>query len=286
MTIKEIYRQSIKLLKEKGIPSAELDARILICAALNITLDKYIATQNDSLSPAQIKKINSMIKKRTQNIPVAYILGKKDFYGLEFKVNKDVLIPRPESERLVELALARLTVNRKPLTVLDIGTGSGNIIISIAKSLSPSTLHLSPVFFASDISSAALRVAKVNAIKHNVDKKIKFIKSDLFSSPKLNQKFDIIIANLPYVPKTDKYEKSIMYEPKDAIFAAGNGAAIIKRFLKSAPKHLNENGTIFIELDPRNAIELKKTAHKYFPNSKIELQKDLANFYRYLIIEN
>jgi len=290
MTLQKAYRLAQKQLEEMGIDSATLDTQVLICNSLNISLEKFFLKQNDELSPAALEKIKIMINRRAQNQPIAYILGHKEFFGLDFLVNQNVLIPRPETERLVELALDRIKhheesiKNKKSLIhdleylILDVGTGCGNIIIALAK-------NTNGQFFASDISVAALKVAQKNAMMHHVDDKIKFIQSDLFSNIK-NQKFDLILANLPYVPTADLDEKSIRFEPQKAIFAQDNGAEIIKKFLGQAPAFLNKNGLILLELDPRNAMDIKNYTAKYFPKTKIKLSKDLAGLWRYLSIEN
>ena len=316
MILKEILRLSILELKEAGIKTAELDARVLICASLDVSIEKFYLLQNSKFSPGQIKKIKLIIKKRAQNIPVAYILGHKEFYGLDFKVDKNVLIPRPETEGLVDKAIRTTDHRLQPTSILDMGTGCGNIIISLVLSLRGHSGDRSNLFFAADNSSAALKIARQNAKLHQVDNKIKFIQSDLFDKLK-NQKFNLIIANLPYVPMPDchsepfslsflpirhtqgklqsesrsplsdciRFEDDIFFEPQSAIFSADNGAEIIKRFLKEAPNYLFDNGTILLELDPRNAVDLKNYAKKYFPKSKIKLSKDLAGFNRYLSIE-
>ncbi|AKM82009.1 TPA: peptide chain release factor N(5)-glutamine methyltransferase [Candidatus Berkelbacteria bacterium] len=278
MTTKQIYRLSTQKLKEAGIKSSEIDARLLICHALNISPEKFIIDSEKEISFVKIRKINNLIKKRALNIPVAYLTGEKEFFGLNFRVNKNVLIPRPETEWIVEKSIKSVKPKVDKIKVLDMGTGTGNIIISLA-------INSDADFFACDISADALAVAKQNAKRNNIEEKIKFYESDLFSNKKLKQKFNLIIANLPYVPKKDK-DKSVKFEPVNAIFANDNGSEIIKRFLKQAPNYLQSNGTILIELDPRNANELKSFAKKYFPDQKIGLEEDLAGFLRYLVVEN
>ena len=184
------------------------------------------------------------------------------------------------------------------------GTGSGCLIISLAKELSNlSVLSSQFCFFASDISIKTLNVAKKNAKKilfeeENRELKnfslcsnnnIKFFHSDLFSNRKLHKKFDVIIANLPYVPKEQisslrSQDLGIAHEPQSAIFADDNGTAIIIKFLEQSKKYLSKNGLILIELDPRNAIKLELFARKYYPKAKIQLERDLAGLLRYLII--
>lgn len=280
--IRDLYLELKKIIPE-------LDARIIIKYVLDLDDAIFFRDIDRKLSIKQIDAIKKLVARRAKGEPVAYLTGHKEFYGLDFFVNYDVLIPRPESEWIVEQALDKLTVNRKPLTVLDIGTGSGNIIISIIKSLSTNHYALTPIFFAADISKSALKVARKNARIHGTNN-IKFIQSDLFKNIDSNVKFDLMVANLPYVPKKVNSEKWIMdsidFEPKNAIFAADNGAAIIKKFLREAKDRLTPNGAILIELDPRNAIDLKNYAKKLYPNSTIELKKDLVGLNRYLTLSS
>ncbi len=288
LKIKDLYREIVSELKSKEISTPELDARVIICYALKMTDADFFKTDNDLISNYQADKIIKLVRERVKNIPVAYILGQKEFYGLNFYVNKNVLIPRPESEWLVEEAVKYIKTQKRKIAILDLGTGSGNIIISIYKSLMIGNWQFGVKFHASDISSKALFIAKKNAKKYKLDKKIKLFHSDLFSNWRLQKKFDLIVANLPYVPKNNEpltvYRSPISFEPQNAIFASDNGAEIIKKFLVQAKNYLNNNGLILIELDPRNAADLKEFTQSNFPNTKIQLEKDLAGFERYLII--
>lgn len=283
---KKLLGTSIDKLKKAQIPHPELDARVIFEFALNISTEDFYKF-NFVLSEAQENKINKLIARRAKGEPVAYLTGHKEFFGLDFLVNKNVLIPRPESEWLVEESIKYLvsSIKDEKLNIIDIGTGSGNIIISIIKQLNNRAMKQCDSF-ASDISARALKVTQTNINRHNV--KLKLYKSDLFESiPK--QKFDLIIANLPYVPdkvksRKSKVESDIDFEPKMAIFARDNGTEIIKRFLEEAKDYLKSDGQILIELDPRNAEDLKKYAQKKFPLAQIELIKDLAGLKRYLTV--
>lgn len=289
MTCRELLKISIDVLKKAGISSAVLDARILMKTVLNIDEAELIKTMNSPVSPASINKIKKLIARRAQNEPIAYIVGKKEFFGLDFTVNKNVLIPRPESEYLVErgIEFIKSKVHQvKSLNIIDIGTGSGNIIVSITKELYKLSNFTN--FYATDISANALLVAKKNARFHSIDN-INFIQSDLFNSIDDNIKFDLIIANLPYVPDSEQRTADslqLKFEPQDAIFAKNNGTGIIKKFLSQATNRLTPHGAIMLELDPRNAKDIKKFAQKLFPYFKIELKKDLANLDRYLLIQS
>lgn len=287
MIYSKIYKKIVSELKAAGIKSAEIDARVLLEFATKKSREFLLAHPNYELSDEQINSLNKLAERRKTYEPIAYITGHKEFFGLNFVVTPDVLIPRPETELLVEQAIesikskvhlpeaaATLQAGKveSRLRILDLGTGSGNIIISIAKA---NSLRLAACgFFASDISAKALEVAKKNAKKHHA--KIKFIQSDLFEN--IKGRFDLIVANLPYVPEDGSNNEEIKHEPQSAIFAADNGAVIIKKFLTDTKKYINDNGLILVEVDPRNAKEIKEYALKYYKSA--EIVHDLANKYR------
>jgi len=342
MNLLEITKQSIKKLRASS-NSPELDVQVLLCHALKKDKAWLLTHPEYKLILSQSAKIKQLIKRRILGEPVAYITGHQEFYGLDFLVNKNVLIPRPESEWLVEQAseLIKLKVHKaesklkilnSKLSILDMGTGSGCLIISLIHSLA-NLLTCSPThfsFYASDISKTALTVAKQNAAnllfetcgrelntkissRLLASNNIRYFYSDLFSNPRLPKKFDLIIANLPYVPlyyldpspkarsersfdnlkisppstgMSRSRNDSIKFEPTSAIFAEDNGAAIIKEFLSQTVNRLTPHGAIILELDPRNAKEIKKTAVKYFPGAIISIKNDLAGFNRYLMIQD
>lgn len=286
---KDFFKETIQVLKNAGIPSPELDARLIFEFVLNIRTEDFYKN-NLELGQSQINNINKLIARRSKNEPLAYLTGHKEFFGLDFYVNQNVLIPRPESEWLVENSIKYLEdrirhtqIQTTKYQILDVGTGSGCLIISIAKQFNNKTIDQCK-YYASDISDKALNVALKNAKNHQTD--INFIQSDLFKNIERELKFDLIIANLPYVPFESKlntdYRLPTSYEPQNAIFARDNGTEIIKRFLLEVKDRLNNGGTILIELDPRNASEIKKFAKNIFNNT--ELEKDLAGFNRYLIL--
>ncbi|KKP79647.1 MAG: protein-(glutamine-N5) methyltransferase, release factor-specific [Candidatus Moranbacteria bacterium RIFOXYA12_FULL_35_19] len=278
-----------------------LDLELLISCAIRKPREFVLAHPEKSVSKEQRTMINKLIRRRLKHEPIAYILGQKEFYGLNFKVNKHTLIPRPETEHLVDAVISNLQlVNSKKTTIVDIGTGSGNIIISLAKNLWTSNVpngH-SMSFFGVDISQKALIVAKHNAKKHNVDKKIKFIRSNLldyFIKNKNCYMFHascsmIIVANLPYLSK--KIYSSSMpnvkkFEPRSALLSGIEGLDHYEKLFKQL--HKLEIGNwkleIFLEISPEQKSKIAKLIKKYFPNANIEFQKDLAQKWRVAIVE-
>ncbi|TSC93987.1 MAG: [protein release factor]-glutamine N5-methyltransferase [Candidatus Berkelbacteria bacterium Athens1014_28] len=323
-SILSFLKQQIAILKDSDINSAEIDAEIILEFVTGKSREFLLAHPKYELSKDQKKVYGICVDRRKSHIPIAYITGHKEFFGLDFFVTPDVLIPRPETEMLVEevIKFIKLKVyqvdgiksplknaqineelagnfparagkfpEQKQLKIIDIGTGSGNIIISIAKALNLNLPSLN--FYASDISEKALKIAKKNAKFHQVADKIKFYKSDLFANKNLPRKFDVIVANLPYVPENKskiKNQKSklrssdLLYEPQNAIFASDNGTKIIKKFLDQTQNRINKNGLILTEVDPRNAKKLQKFAKLIFRDSKIELIKDYAGLDRIIKI--
>lgn len=218
------------------------------------------------LSATQLKRFESLVAKRKAGMPVAYLLGYKYFYDLKFKVSRSVLIPRPETEWLVDEATALLKGKRNA-KILDVGTGSGCIAISVAKNTNPKKVKV----FASDISTAALKVAKENAKINKA--KVTFAKRDLLQGTKA--KFDLIIANLPYVPVSDykKFYNNLRFEPKLALTDGFNDSRLILKLVEQAKHHLNKNGVLLLEMDPKTA--------KYLKEYKPKIYKDIRGFKRF-----
>ena len=287
-------------LNQSGSPTPEIDAKVLIKYVLNRSEEFLMAHSYEPLTNSEYTKFRRVVRKRKKGEPIAYITKEKEFYGYSFSINKNVLIPRPESELLVENAIKfiKLKVHKiekgDGLSIIDIGTGSGNIIISLALETNKLRSYgLIPNFYASDISKKALYVARKNVKKQKINDQIKFFYSDLFSNIKMPKKYDLILANLPYVPKShselvegsgelsnSKWINPLLYEPHDAIFTDDNGTKIIKKFIYQVKSMINKNGLILIEADPRNINDISICAKKRFKNSKIEKINDLAGLKR------
>lgn len=317
MNLKYLIQKSALELKRAGIQTPDLDVSVLLKHAIEKNSAFIFSHPDYLITISQYQKFRRYIRRRIKNEPIAYIIGRKEFYGNEFTVNKNVLIPRPESEWLVEKAIGFFQNHAVPtgrqesrimpclpvgrnqedfqnhrINILDMGTGSGNIIISTVKNIhNPEFIIHNSNFCATDISKKALNVAKRNAEKLEVEN-IHFFQSDLFNNRKLPQHFDLIIANLPYVPRSAN--KSVVncqlsidpidFEPQEAIFADDNGMAIIKRFLIEAKSKIKPNGMILLEVDCRNAKKLHEFAKKQYSTAQIKLEKDLAGLDRFIEI--
>lgn len=244
-----------------------LDAEVLLCHLLKKDKPWLYSHQDDILMSDRTRRYQKLISRRQNGEPVAYLTHSKEFFGLDFYVNESVLVPRPETELLVEEALK---IRKKKAKILDVGTGSANIIISIGKNKKAS-------LYASDISPNALRVAQKNAKKHKV--KINFIKSDLFKNIPVGIKFDLIIANLPYL-----WEKFPQFEPLKALDGGRDGLKIIEKFLQEVGSYLSPKGIVLIEIDPRQVKRIKELSKKYLPHKKIAIKKDLAGLDRAAVL--
>ena len=273
MTIKEALSSSSITLTEAGIDSAFLDAEILLAYVLKKDRAFLLAHPERIMSKVIIRKYLLLIKKRQRRIPVAYLVGSKEFYGLNFLVTKDTLIPRPDTEALIEAVLEYISKHAAQ-TIVDVGTGSGCIAVTLAKHAP----HLKKIY-ALDISPQALAVAKKNAVRLKVTHKIQFKKSNLLAS--MTEIYDIIIGNLPYLSK-EIYSKSlkdypeIQYEPRSALLAKNDGLQYIKDLLSQSKKRLSSRGALFLEIDPSQKIPLTHLVKKILPLSRISFVKDLA----------
>lgn len=230
------------------------------------------------LTASQLKTFKALVARRKKGEPVAYLLGYKDFFGLRFEVNKDTLVPRPETEWVVEHVLKQKLP--RGTKILDLGTGSGCIAISLKKNAPKLSVT------AADLSKKALLVAKRNAQTHKT--KIDFVHSDLLSN--LSKKyFDIIIANLPYGWNDWKNNssieaKSLKFEPKLALFTKENGLFLYRLLLHQISKLQTQPSVIYLEFDPRQKSQLTQLILKTLPQAKLKFHKDLAKLWRYVEI--
>ena len=237
---------------------------------------------NKTVTKLEIEELTKLGKYTKRNIkklenyyPIQYLIGYVDFYGNKINVNKNVLIPRYETEYLIEKTIKHLKeLNINNPKVLDLCTGSGCIGLTIKK-LIPSQVTMS------DISRKALKVAKKNRKELNLETKI--IKSDLFKNIK-DDKYDLIISNPPYVMEEEVLPEELKYEPKLALYAKNNGTQIIERILKEAKRYINSKYLIAIEINEQSEKDLTKIVKDYFPTSKYTFEKDLSGKTRYLFI--
>jgi len=244
MTIRDFLQRSITALTQAGVATARLDTLVLLSDTLQRDKSWLLAHGDETLPSDTLQDLQQKITTRSARIPLAYIRGKQEFYGREFTVMPDVLIPRPETEALIDLLKTY-----KPRQILDVGTGSGAIAITAALEIPSANVD------ACDISHTALAIAKKNATA--LGAKVSFFESDLLAAaPK---KYDCIAANLPYVSESWQCSPETNAEPILALFAKDEGLALIKKLLSQAPQHLNNKGYVVLEADPRQHAVINAT---------------------------
>ena len=256
------------LLKLKKINSYKIDTELLLSDSLNISKEKLILNLKQSISLSSYKKFLSKLKRREAKEPIAYILKKKEFWKNEFYVNKNVLIPRPETEHLIEETLSIISKNQKK-RLLEIGVGSGCLIISILKDRKNCSA------IAIDCCQKAVKIAETNAKLHHIKNRIKILKTDVDN---FNiGKYDLIISNPPYINKHQlKYLGVSKYEPLKALNGGINGIDILSRVIIKSSKLLKVNGKLIIEIGSDQKYKVIKILKNknYYINKII---KDLSN---------
>ncbi len=243
-TISVTLKLAIQQLRAAGVPNDLLDAQTLLAAALGKDRTYLIINFSEQLTSEALEKYQALIDRRATGEPLQYITGRQEFFGLEFMVTPDVLIPRPETELLVEETLRLAQGINQPL-IIDVGTGSGCIAISLARELEGAKV------IATDISAGALRVARGNAQKHELQNEVAFIEGDLFSGIEAGTKADLIVSNPPYIAAAEipALQREVRdWEPKTALTDFGDGLEFYRRLLLEAPAYLKSGGHFICEM--------------------------------------
>ncbi|CAI8051278.1 Release factor glutamine methyltransferase [Geodia barretti] len=259
--VRETIRETHQTLEAAGIPDARLEAEVMVMTVMP-----------DDLA--------GIIGQRLERIPLAYILGYREFYGINVVVTPDVLIPRPETEGIVEhtLFMALMGMETRELSIADVGTGSGAIAVNLA-------IHLPAArIYAVDISEPALDVAAWNIRAHSVADRIRLGHGDLLEP--VPESVDLIVANLPYIP-TDRIptlQPEVQCEPGAALDGGPDGLDLVRRLLAQAPGKLNSPGIILLELDPEQFPAAEAVALQHFPDAEITAEQDLSHRDRIMVI--
>ena len=279
-TISSLLNWTVNYFKSKNIESARLDAEVLLSHVLGQERIYLYVHFDEPMEQAELGKFREYVKKRAQHVPVAYIIGEKEFMGLPFKVTPDTLIPRPDTEILVENVLANLAED-ETVQIVDIGTGSGAIILSLLANLPKARGK------TVDIAVKAVEVAKENAVRLQVADRCEFLVGDLFA-PLQDSKFDVIVSNPPYIPQKDiaTLEADVRaYEPVSALTDGGDGLSYYRRLLAEGKRYLKENGFIALEIGIYQAQAVKRIA---LDNGwrNIKIIKDYAGIDRVVLAWN
>jgi release factor glutamine methyltransferase len=256
-----------------------LEAQLLLAFALKKSRTWILAHPETEISPQQQGALSQLLLKLQGGMPLAYLTGKQEFFGLSFMVSPAVLIPRPETELLVEQGLAWLKSRERPIRAADIGTGSGCIAVTLAHHLPELRVD------AVDISMAALHIAQANARLHHVSNRVGYLQADLLSA--LKTTYDLICANLPYIPsETVKNLPVARYEPLVALDGGIDGIIFIRRLLTQAQEFIKPGGAILLEIEYRQGKFISEIAQGVLPGCKIQIHKDLAGLDRLVEIQS
>ena len=282
-TIRDLFIRARNALIASSIDDPDIEAEVLVRHVLHIGRAQYFATLTDPVKCDDSEMLNEFVEARLAGEPLAYITGVREFYGLEFAVNRDVLIPRQETELLVDLALEYISKRRidgtNPVsTVVDVCTGSG--VVGIAVAVKCPNINIS----ATDISDAALEVAARNAGTHKVADRMRFVRSDLMNNAP--GPFDVILSNPPYILSGmfDTLAVEVRNEPRIALDGGIDGLEIFRRLLEQSRASLHGYGALIVELMPEQIETALELARETFPDAEIGYSEDLAGNPRALTV--
>ncbi len=283
LNIREALRRGSRMLAEAGSEEATLEAELLLAHALNTDRTHLYQRLRDEPTPQAESAFDALLQRRLAHEPTAYILGHKEFYGLEFEVTPDAIIPRPETETLVDLVLDRArSASAREMRIADVGVGCGAIAVALAVNLSEAEI------IATDVSPRALALARRNAERHAVADRIRFLEGDLLSAlGGLDAPVDVIAANLPDVRSGD-FEAAPAeineHEPRLGLDGGLDGLRLIERLLRDAPPHLKPGGALFAEIGEQQAEAVRTLAAAAFPQARVEVKQDLSGLDRVLVV--
>jgi release factor glutamine methyltransferase len=289
-TVRRILEWTTAHLRTRGSESPRLDAEILLARARQCPRVQLYVQYDRELSDAERSVMRELVKRRANQEPVAHLVGHREFFSLDFEVTRDTLIPRPDTETLV-VELLELARGNKPsdpdaasvrvaARILEIGTGTGCIAISAAVNLPAAK------FVATDVSEAALEVARRNAAKHGVGDRIEFLHGDLFAPVAAEARFDLIVSNPPYVGEGELPTlpaEVARHEPRLALVSGPDGLDVIRRLVAESPRHLVPGGSLLFEIAPEQARSVESLAKATGQYDAVRVVKDLARAERVVI---
>ncbi|MHC4974747.1 MAG: peptide chain release factor N(5)-glutamine methyltransferase [Planctomycetota bacterium] len=265
MIVREVLQRSATWLDKKGSEAARLEAELLLAHVLGTERLGLYAAAERRLGDGELESYRGLLRRRADGEPVAYLTGRREFYGLELEITRDVLVPRPETELLVDRAR-----ELRPARILDLGTGSGCVAIACASQMPDATVT------ATDVSDSALEVASNNAARHGVSDRIRFLQGDLFDPLTEDERFDLIVSNPPYVPEGEAASVAA-HEPRLALYAGKEGLEVIERLLAAAPGHLAGGGTLLIEIGEDQEAAVRECAAAHF--GQVQITPDLRRLF-------
>jgi release factor glutamine methyltransferase len=287
-TVRDALEEGVQRLRAAGSESARLDAELLLAHAVGADRTAILAHPEAPLGTGQEQTYRSALERRAAGEPVAYIRGLKEFYGLAFGVDARALIPRPETERLVELALGwivqRATDRPRPrgtppVRVLDVGTGSGAVVVTLAVVLRRRRFAEAVELVASDRSAEALSLALENAVAHGVSDLVELRREDLLGDGLLaDGPFDLLVANPPYIPTSvvPQLPAAASFEPREALDGGPDGLALVRQLLRRLPEAVAPGGAALLEIGSDQAERVREAAAEAVPGWRVTVHPDLS----------
>ena len=276
VTSDDLLKHATLRLAESGVETPVLDAQLLLAHVLGCSRLDLIAHPDRVLAELKVDAFNAMLDRRSAREPLAYIVGHKEFFGLEIDVAPGVLVPRPETELLVEESIKRFS-GQSPM-IADVGTGSGAVAVALAVSIPSAAVH------ATDTSPAALEVARANVEKHDLTERVKLVQGDL-AEPLAGMLFDAIVSNPPYIPsgEIESLQPEVrLYEPLEALDGGPDGLDVYRRLVPAARPLLREGGFVAVEAGIREAGAITEMARSA-GYRKVQVARDLAGIERVVV---
>ena len=275
-TVLEVLQSTTGYFAKHQIESPRLNAEHLIAHVLKLSrLELYLEFET-KLNETELATLRELVKRRGQGEPLQHLLGTVEFCGQTFAIDKRAMVPRPETEELIELLKSAVRSQKSDIRIVDVGTGSGVIALSLAKQFPEAEI------LAVDISDDALALARENAERLGLKERVQFQKNDLLEN--LPERFDLIVANLPYISMQDRHllAREVLHDPEVALFGGAAGDEVMRRLIEQAPSHLNPGGLLALEIGVNQAEELGDfLRQKNYQD--IEAKKDYSGITRFLL---
>ena len=276
MTLRHAWVSSQRQLSDHGICDAWLEAEVLLRHTLSLDRAGFFASLSQKLENKARESFEKLISRRLTREPLAYITGHREFFSLDLELTPDVLIPRQETELLVEAVIEYGRAHSHPITVADVGTGSGCIAIAIAIAIPSATV------LATDLSTRALKIAHRNCLKHHVEGRVHLLEGDLLNA--LDGPVDVVVCNPPYLTPTEiqNSKEEVKHEPQIALLGGEEGTDILTKLFNDVPRYLKPGGLLCVEIDPRRANATRSLVQKGFAGCRYEINRDLVGVERTL----
>jgi len=276
MTLLEVLQSTTAYFEKHKIENPRLNAEHLLAHVLGKTRMELYLDFERTLSETELRPLRDLVKRRGQGEPLQHLLGTVEFCGQIFVIDKRALVPRPETEELVELLKSQIRGHRSEVRIVDVGTGSGVIALSLAKGFPKAKV------WAVDISEDALALARENAARLGLTARVEFRKGDLLEN--FTERFDLIAANLPYVSMNDRHllAREVLHDPEVALFAGATGEELVRRLIEQAPQHLNPDGLLALEIGINQSEGLTEFLRQKNYHD-IQSKKDYSGITRFLL---